>query len=175
VTGHPSFDYCSLIHALDERREEAGLTWGQLAYELHGQSADLNAVLMDHGICGGALIRQSSRNSASCQYALTLLRWLNRPPEDFLIGPVVDVGKTNLPEIGPEARLRWLLPETYIDLDTRRCEHNLTWAALGRQLDCSPGRLTNLKTARSADMDLAMRVAQWLGRSAATYLHAADW
>jgi hypothetical protein len=35
--------------------------------------------------------------------------------------------------------------------------------------------LTNLKTARVADMDLTMRVTQWLAKPAAEFIHAAEW
>ena len=54
-------------------------------------------------------------------------------------------------------------------------ERGLTWASLARELDCTPSRLTNLRTARLADMDLTMRVTQWLGRPAAEFIHPADW
>jgi len=36
-------------------------------------------------------------------------------------------------------------------------------------------RLTNLRTARLADMDLAMRTTQWLRRPAAAFIHPAQW
>jgi hypothetical protein len=35
--------------------------------------------------------------------------------------------------------------------------------------------LTNLRTARFADMDLAMRITQWLGQPAAAFIHPAQW
>jgi hypothetical protein len=35
--------------------------------------------------------------------------------------------------------------------------------------------LTNLRTARLADMDLAMRTTQWLRQPAAAFIHAASW
>jgi len=66
--------------------------------------------------------------------------------------------------------LRWLgqPPEDFV---TGR----LTWAELARDLACTPNRLTNLRTARLADMDLAMRVTQWLGQPAAAFIHPAQW
>jgi hypothetical protein len=106
---------------------------------------------------------------------LFMLRWLDRAPEDFLTGPVVDVGDTRLPEAGPDARLRWDLSEVHTALNERRRERGLTWTELARELDCTPSRLTNLRTARLADMDLAMRVTQWLGRPAAAFIHPAGW
>ncbi|HJQ41865.1 MAG TPA: hypothetical protein VJ831_02170, partial [Jatrophihabitantaceae bacterium] len=94
----------------------------------------------------------------SCQYALILLRWIGRAPEEFLTGPVVDVGDVRLPKAGPDRRLRWSLPELHTALNERRGEHELTWGALAEELDCTPARLTNLRTARLADMDLTMRI-----------------
>jgi hypothetical protein len=104
-----------------------------------------------------------------------MLRWLGRAPEDFLTGPVVDVGDVRLPDAGPDSRLRWNLNELYAALNEQRRERGLTWAVLAQELDCTPSRLTNLRTARFADMDLAMRVTQWLGRPAAAFIHPADW
>ena len=60
-------------------------------------------------------------------------------------------------------------------LDEQRRERGLTWVALAGELNCTPSRLTNLRTARLADMGLVMRVTQWLGRSAASFIHPAEW
>jgi hypothetical protein len=76
---------------------------------------------------------------------------------------------------GTDSRLRWNLNELHAALNDERRERNLTWAAVADELDCTPARLTNLKTARFADMDLAMRVTQWLGRPAADFIRPAPW
>jgi hypothetical protein len=111
----------------------------------------------------------------SCQYALIILRWIRRAPEDFLRGPVADLGDVRLPEAGPETRLRWDLPQVHAALNVQRRERDLTWAELADELDCTPSRLTNLRTARLADMDLTMRITQWLGQPAARFVHPANW
>jgi hypothetical protein len=51
----------------------------------------------------------------------------------------------------------------------------MTWALLAEELRCTPSRLTNLRTARLAEMDLTMRITQWLGAPAARFVHASDW
>ena len=176
MTGLPTFDCDALITALDTRRAEQGLGWTELADELHHQSAELNAELGGNALCPGALVRTARRRSdMSCQYALILLRWLHRAPEEFLAGPVVDVGDVRLPAAGPDRRLRWDLGELHAALNARRTERGLTWAALAGQLGCTANRLTNLRTARLADMELAMRVAQWVGQPAARFVHPARW
>ena len=170
-----SFDGDALIAALDAQRDRLGLGWTDLADELWQQSAELNAQLSDHSLCPGALVRTAKRGTMSCQYALIILRWIGRAPEDFLTGPVVDVGNTRLPEAGADSRLRWNLGELHAELNERRREGQLTWARLANELGCTPARLTNLRTARLADMELTMRITQWLGRPAARFVHPAHW
>ncbi len=46
---------------------------------------------------------------------------------------------------------------------------------LAQELGCAPSRLTNLRTARMADLELTMRVTQWLEMPAAKFIHAARW
>jgi hypothetical protein len=169
------FDGNALIAALDAQRAERALDWPGLATVLHDQSAELNSRLADHALCPGALVRTAKRGTMSCQYALILLRWLGRPPEDFLTGPVVEVGDTTLPEPGSGNRLRWDLPQLHAALNERRQERGLTWAQLAEELHCSANRLTNLRTARLADMELTMRITQWLGLPAARFVHPAQW
>jgi len=75
----PSFDHAAVMAALDRQRIDRGLTWPALAEELHEQSSHLNAQLDGPGMCSGALVRTAKRDSMSCQYAMTLLRWLDSP------------------------------------------------------------------------------------------------
>jgi hypothetical protein len=171
----PVFDCGALFAALDAQRRDDGLGWYELADELWQQSSDLNAQRTDHPLCGGAVARLQERGATSCQYALFMLRWLRRAPEDFLTGPVVDVGDVRLPEVGTDCRLRWNLNELHAALNEQRRQRDLTWAELARELDCTPSRLTNLRTARLADMGLTMRITQWVGRPAAAFVHPARW
>ena len=171
----PAFDCAALFRALDEQRRERALDWYSLADELWRQSSELNARRADHPLCGGAIQRLSTRGATSCQYALFMLRWLGRAPEDFLAGQVIDVGDVRLPKAGRDRRLRWRLDELYASLNDERRARELTWAELAHELACTPSRLTNLRTARLADMDLAMRVTQWLRRPAAAFIHPAEW
>jgi hypothetical protein len=170
-----AFDGNALISALDAQRAKRNLNWNELAVELWQQSSDLNAELCDHGLCPGALVRTAMRGTMSCQYAVIILRWIRRAPEEFLTGPVVYVTDTQLPEAGPESRLRWDLAQLHASLNEQRRERTLTWTALGNELGCTPSRLSNLRTARLADMDLTMRITQWLGKPAAHFIHPARW
>ena len=70
-----------------------------------------------------------------------------------------------VPDTGPIPRLASSLPS---------CQRlRLTWAGLAGQIGCTSSRLTNLRTARMADMALVMRVTQWLRRPAAEFIHPA--
>jgi hypothetical protein len=171
----PVFDGAAMIRVLDAQRAQRALDWTALADELTRQSSELNAELSDHSMCPGALVRTVKRGSMSCQYAAIILRWIDRAPEEFLTGPVVDVGDVRLPEAGPDRRLRWDLPQLHAELNAYRVERQLTWAALAEELDCTPNRLTNLRTARLADMHLTMRITQRIGRPAAAFIHPAGW
>ncbi len=172
----PVFDCDALFNALDAQRRDSGLGWYELADELWQQSSDLNVQRSsDHPLCGGAVQRLQERGATSCQYALFMLRWLHRAPEDFLAGPVLDVGDVALPEAGTDSRLRWDLSQLHTALNEQRRQQNLTWADLAEELDCTPSRLTNLRIARLADMDLVMRITQWLGQPAAAFIHPSQW
>jgi hypothetical protein len=176
MRSRPFFDCGALIDALDAQRADRGLGWTALADELWQQSSELNAQLTDHALCPGALVRTARRRaSMSCQYALIILRWIGRAPEEFLTGARVDVGETSLPEAGPDSRLRWDLAQLHARLNEQRRARGLTWAELAEALDCTPSRLTNLRTARLADMELTMRIAQWLGQPASGFVHPAQW
>ena len=169
-----TFDFAAFFAAVDDARRDRELGWYDLAGELWDQSAQLNAERDDHPLCGGAVSRLGGRGETSCQYALYLLRWLGRAPEEFLAGPAADVGDTRLPDPGPDSRLRFDLAQLHAALNEERQRAGLTWAELAGQLGTTPGRLTNLRTARMADLALTRRVTQWLGRPAAEFIHAAS-
>jgi hypothetical protein len=171
----PVFDGAALVAALNARRVELGLGWPALAEALTQQSSGLRTELNDHAVCSGALVRTVKRGSMSCQYAVMLLQWLGRAPEEFLTGRRREVGEARLPSVGPDVRLRWDLPQLHGAVNAQRRQRNLTWVALGACFGCTPSRLTNLRSARLADMDLTMRLTQWLGRPAAEFVHPATW
>jgi hypothetical protein len=171
----PVFDGDAMIRVLNAQRAHRGLDLTALAGELWQQSCELNAELSDHSLCPGALVRTAKQGSMSCQYAAIILRWIRRAQEEFLTGPVVDVGDGRLPEAGPNRRLRWDLRQLHAALNAYRLERQLTWTALAEELDCTPNRLTNLRTGRLADMDLTMRITQRIGLPAAAFIHPAGW
>jgi hypothetical protein len=113
----------------------------------------------------------------TCQHALFMLRWLDRTPESFLVGAVDgNDARFALPQAGPDRRLRWSLKLLWAVMDEERREEGLTWRQLADRLGCTSNQLTGLRTARFATgMELAMRIAQWLGRPAADFVYAGKW
>jgi hypothetical protein len=169
-----AFDFAAFFAAVDDACREGDMGWYDLAGQVWDQSAQLNAERGDHPLCGGAISRLGARGETSCQYALYLLRWLGRAPEEFLAGPAAGVGEARLPDPGADSRLRWDLAQLHTALNEERQRQRLTWAGLAEQIGCSPSRLTNLRTARIADLALVMRVTQWLRRPAAEFIHPAS-
>ena len=169
------FDVRELFEALDARRIERELSWRGVADEIWNLSAELNARRHDHPISPATLTGMPKQGFTSCQHALFMLRWLECAPESFLAGGSVPTAAP-LPLAGPDRRLRWNLARLYEALDGQRRERALTWPELARELRCTPHQLTGIRTARFAiDMNLAMKIVQWLGRPAADFVDAAGW
>ncbi len=170
------FDGAGLYAALDARRVQLGLSWNQVANQLWSLSSELNDRRRDHPISPSTLIGMAKRPRTSCQHALFMLRWLDRTPESFLEGITEEDPSFALPPVGPDRRLRWNLKLLHATMNERRLEEGLTWDELAATLGCSPNQLTGLRTAKFAtDMDLAMRIVQWLGRPATDFIFPADW
>jgi hypothetical protein len=174
--GLSDFDVHALFAALDDRRQQSGLSWKQVADQIWQQSWQLNDARRDHPIAPATLTGMDKRGAVSCQHVLFMLRWLGRAPEDFLAAPVPGTDRTPLPAAGPDRRLRWHLRALYAAMDARRREQQLTWAALAEILSCMPSQLTGLRNARFATgIRVAMRITQWLGRPAADFVYVAKW
>jgi hypothetical protein len=170
------FDVAALYAALDARRAELGLSWRQVADQLWELSVDLNNQRNDHPISPSTITNMAKKPRTSCQHALFMLRWLDRTPESFLVGATADDPGNALPAAGPDRRLRWSLKLLYRAMDQKRRAEGITWNEVGATLGCSANRLTGLRTAKYAtDMDLAMRITQWIGRPAAAFVYVAAW
>lgn len=166
----------AMYRAMDAQREERGLSWPGVARELWAQSAVLNQQRGDHPISPSTLTNIAKRGDTTCQHALFILRWLGRTPESFLPAPPAHGGKTALPVAGEDRRLRWDLEAVYDALDQHRHGRGLTWKDAAQEIGCTSHQITGLKTARYAiGMKLMMRVVQWIGQPAATFIFSARW
>ena len=170
------FDGGALYRALDTKRIELGLSWTDVADQIWAASGELNDRRGDHPISPSTLTKLAKSPRTSCQHALFMLRWLGRSPESFLQGAVGDEARYALPGAGPDRRLRWSLKLLYGAMDDQRHEEGLTWSALASILGCTTHQLTGLRTAKFAiEMDLAMRIVQWIGQPASEFVYPAEW
>jgi hypothetical protein len=170
------FDARRMYAAMEAERVRRGLSWPQLAAQLWDQSSVLNERRGDHPISPATLRGIDTRADCTCQHALFILRWLGRFPESFLVVPPADVERTTLPPAGTDQRLRWNLAMVHDALDACRRERGLTWRQMAKELRCTEHQARALRTARYAiGMRLMMRIVVWLGRPAATFIHAAQW
>jgi hypothetical protein len=170
------FDIEALYPALDDKRITLGISWQKVANQIWELSSDLNDRRRDHPLSASTLTNMAKNPRTSCQHALFMLRWLGRTPESFLKGATGHDERFALPVAGPDRRPRWALKLLYASMDEKRREDGLTWPALAAILGCSPNRLTGLRTAKYAtDMDLAMRIVQWIDRPAADFVYPASW
>lgn len=174
------FDGFALFRAMDDKRQGLGLSWNGVAAAVWDLSAHLHQTRVVEGLPDRPLAAATIRNlgasgEATCQHALFYLRWLERSPEHFLAEDVPVAGAP-LPLCGPDRRPRWNLVELHAALTAARSARGLSWTNAAQQLRCTPSQLTGLKTARYAtSMRLAMRITQWLGRSASDFIYVADW
>jgi len=100
------FDGGALIRALDAQRADTGLL-GAPSRTSCGNSLLTSMPGWRPRDVPGALVRTAKRETMSCQYALTLLRWIGARRRTSR-GAVVDVGDVRLPEAGSDNRLRWI-------------------------------------------------------------------
>ena len=162
--------------AVEDRRGAELLSWAAVARSIWQESADLNAQREDHPISASTISGLGRRGDVSCQHALFVLRWLDRPPEDFIAEPRPGTAGVALPATDAAHRLRWDLLALYDALNASRLERGATWGAAAIRLHCTPNQLTGLRTAKFAtSMRLAMRICQGLGRPAADFVYPADW
>lgn len=118
----------------------------------------------------------TNHRERGCQHALGYLVWIGQPPESFLVGIDKPIAVERLPTVGSDRRLRWDLPALAEAVDARRKERGMTWRDLAEELGCPVSQVSALRRIRYAiGMTLAMRLTQWLGRSAASFTYAAEW
>ncbi|MCW2549517.1 MAG: hypothetical protein JWN96_3977 [Mycobacterium sp.] len=169
------FDPAAMFAAIERNKGERGLSWTAVAREMWAQAEGLHASVdgHKHPIAVRTITQLSSGTDTTCQHALVMLRWLRRPPEDFIAEPVPGTAGTPLPEPGPDFMIRWDLKATYEALNGARLEREATWEQTAARLRCTPNQLTGLRTAKyGTRMRLAMRISQALRRPARDFVVA---
>jgi len=169
-----AFDPAALFAAIDRVRVERGLTWNGVAHEMWAKADALHASLdgHEHPIAASTIKQLGNGTDTTCQHALVMLRWLGRPPEDFIAEPVPGTSVA-LPEPGPAFMIRWDLRATYEALNAVRAARGATWQQTAQRLHCTANQLTGLRSAKyGTRMRLAMRISQALRRPASDFVIA---
>jgi hypothetical protein len=170
------FDPAAMFAAIEKVKVERALSWANIARDMWAEAAGLHASLdgHEHPIAVSTITQLRDGSDTTCQHALVMLRWLRRPPEDFIADPVRGTTDMPLPEPGPDFMIRWDLKATYDALNTARLERGASWEQTATRLHCTPNQLTGLRTAKYATrMRLAMRISQGLRRPARDFIVAA--
>lgn len=154
-----SFDYRGLWEALERERVARGLSKKAMVDDIAWLSA-------------GVIKKLEQGQPTSCQHATGLLRWLGRSPESFLPG-VADKPDYLLPDVGPFA-IRWSMPALWKAVDAHREQNRLSWEEVEAQFGWPGMRTFGKDITYGIPMDLAMRVTQWLGEPAATFMVRAE-
>lgn len=169
------FQLRSLYEALDERRQERGLTWT-------GVTREINEVAIQGGSVGPRAISVSTvkglrdKHVAEGDGVLQMLLWLGRPPESFVPGHgLTEASEAALPDVGTDRILRWDTSALHLALQAEREDRHLTWAQVACDIGCSPAQLTGLAHARRVGFPGVMRIVAWLGQPAARFTRPAPW
>ena len=166
------FSLEALYVALDEKRRKRGLTWPAAAREISESFARTPA----RPISASTLTGIRTRRMVEGDGVLQMLRWLNRAPESFIAGhhDATDVS-TALPATASNQILRFDTRALYEALNARRAERGLTWTDVALEIGgVSASGLTHLANGGRTAFPQVMRLARWLGRSAATFTRASD-
>ena len=152
------FDVVDLWEAVDEQRRHRDLSWAQVTRELGW---------MDQATI--ARMRQSA--TATCNHVLPMIQWVGRSPESFTVDPGGAIHEL-LPDPGERGwRWWWAHRELASELEAGRQERGIRRSELAQELGCAEKAVIALNRLRyGPQIGLAMKVARWLGRSAASFM-----
>jgi hypothetical protein len=164
--GGAAFDLVAVYRALDEAREELGLSWSALTKRINAQFSGTGAIPMATSTVRGLRTRRVVEGDG----VLQMLVWLGRSPESFVPHhPLAVAPEAMLPVVGPDRILRWDPPALHRAVDELRVERQLTWAQLASEVGCSVATLTGLARAQRVAFPGVMAIVGWVGRPAADF------
>lgn len=169
------FDPAAMFAAIEQIKVERSLSWADVSGEMWAEAEGLHASVdgHEHPIAVRTITQLRDGTDTTCQHALVMLRWLRRPPEDFIADPVPGTTGMPLPEPGPDFMIRWDLKATYAALNAARLERGASWEQTATRLHCTPNQLIGMRTAKyGIRMGLAMRISQALRRPARDFVAA---
>ena len=152
------FDVIALWEAVDAQRRDRDMSWHQVTRTLRWMSQD-------------TIARMQERGTSSCNHVLPMIQWVGRTPESFTVDPDGAVHEL-LPDPGEQGwRWWWRHRDLASALEAGRLERGLTPEQLARELGLDKSPVKTLQRLRyGPTIGLAMIVARWLQRPAASFL-----
>jgi hypothetical protein len=157
-----------LAEALNVARCERGLSWPELTAEINRPFAGTDSIPISLSTLKGI----ASKQSVTSAVVLQVLGWLERGPECFLSPPdSAEKPHEVLPASGPGRILRFDTRAMYQALDAERVERGMTWKQVAAELPgFSASMLRNLATGPLIGFPRVMRITQWIGQPAASFV-----
>ena len=171
MTRTNGFRLAALQAALERARRGRGLSWAQVAREIHRGPPQSRAPRLSPSTLAGV----GRRSSAEADGVLQMLLWLDRTPESFVPGhPGADAPEARLPQPPRGRILRFDTARLHAALDAKRIARGLPWAAVAREIGVSVSSLQGLSRGGRTSFPQVMRLAAWLESPAARWTRAAD-
>lgn len=170
------FDIDALFEALDSERQARSLSWS-------GLTREINALFRGAPcppIATATIKSLKGRRAVIGNAVLQMLVWLDRTPESFMPGRDDSSDPSlELPRLTPDRILRFDTRAIYRAMDALRVERGLTWRQVAEELGGVSARLTAASLTRlgkggGTDFPSVGRIAQWLGRSVASFTVASS-
>ena len=154
------FDDAGLWTVVEEKRAAGGMSWARLNREVGWAAL-------------ATVTRMRERGNPGCHAVLPFIQWVGRTPESFTFG--AGDGEF-LPDPGAGGwRWYWDIVELRASLDARREELGLTWPEVAAELRTDLASIKHLQQTRyGTSMNVAMRTAIWVGRSATSFMWEHD-
>jgi hypothetical protein len=160
----------ALHSGLDDERRARNLSWPELAADINKPFKGTTSI----PISVSTIKNMSKKSSVTSAVVLQVLRWLDRSPESFLSGRLVEPkADEKLPDVGVTQILRFDTQAIYAALDDERRRRNLTWKQLVAQLPgFTQSTVANLAEGPLIGFPRVMTLTQWLDCPAATFVRA---
>jgi hypothetical protein len=165
-----TFDMQALHTTLDDERRVRDLSWVDLAADINRPFKGTTSI----PISVSTIQKMSKKSFVTSAVVLQVLRWLDRSPESFLSGRLVEPkADEKLPDAVATRILRFDTRAIYAALDDERHRRNLTWRQLVAQLPgFTQSMVANLAEGPLIGFPRVMILTQWLDCSAATFVRA---
>ena len=162
-----TFALKTLYDALDEKRQERGLTWAQATREVNAVGPNAPA----HRIATSTITGLRTRAVAEGAGVLQMLRWLERSPESFLPEcPSELLRRSALPHTDRHQVLRFDTRKLYDALDKQRKARGLTWQQVALETGVPASHARGLARGGRTGFPGVVSLTLWLNQPVAEFV-----